>query len=264
MATKARYLKKFWIDWATPHVDYNPGQSRGLSRGEVVLGVNKKIQAFGPLTDLISAELRRARRHLSPEITHAQVSISNVSSVDFAMYPIRKGDSLGIYSQYWMDPLEILDVPEDDGSLAKLGICIVEEFLETMAYQNDFLSGFPRDVFETAISKYRENGMAVAYPPTKTSIEGTSIKAIFHAEESPSETAIWVTFKKNRTPLFSKIISRERPGNGAVAFYFPQVVISGTALEVHGVELTPKAAIRIEFAELPSNFIELLEADSDS
>lgn len=255
MATKARYLKHFWISWATPHVDNNPGELRDLSRGDVVLGVNKRIQAFNPLTGFITARLRREKRLLSPEITHAQIHISNVESLDFALYPRGKQEPYGMYSTYWMNPLKLLDLPDDKETFGNLGIKIVEEFLRNMAYVEYAVGEFPFDVFESAITDFRENEMKVRYRPYKCEIEGTSLTSVFTVEDSPGEAVIWVAFKKGRTELFRKQIATKRAGLGGYAFgFYPDVIPAQGALEIRGIELS--GVIRIPYADLPSQLVD--------
>lgn len=255
MATKARYLKKFWISWATPHVDYNPGELRDLTRGDVVLGVNKRIQAFSPMTDFITARLRREKRLLSPEVTHVHIQISNVESLDFALYPRGKQEPYGMYSTYWMNPLDLLDLPDDKETFGNLGIKIVEEFLKGMAYVEYAVGEFPFDIFESAIADFRKNEMKVSYRPYKCGVEGTSLTSVFMVEDTPGEAVICIAFKKGRTELFRKKIATKRAGLGAYAFgFYPDVIAAVDAIEIRGVELS--GVIRIPYSDLPSQLID--------
>ncbi|MEE9387815.1 MAG: hypothetical protein V3U96_04330 [Paracoccaceae bacterium] len=259
--TKARYLKNFWISWATPHVDYNPGEARGLSRGDVVIGINKKVQAFNPLTEFISARLRREKRLLSPEVTHARVHISNVESLYFAFYPNGKNEPYGLYSTYWMNPLDLLDLPDDGQSIGDLGIKIVEGFVEDMSIYKYAVGGFPIEVFESAIADFRANEMKVSYRPVIREIVGSSVKSVFTVYASPNETAIWVAFKKGRKEFFSKQIASHRAGLAGHALTFVYVTICEDALEIHGAMLPSSEVQRIEFTELPSQLVDILSSE---
>lgn len=263
MPTKARYLKQFWISWATPHVDYNPGEVRGLSRGDVVTGINKKAQAFSPLTNFITARLRREKRLLSPEITHAQIHISNVESLNFALYPKGKNEPYGLYSPYWMNPLDLLDLPDDGKSIGELGIKIVEDFIESMPYYKYAVGDFPTEIFENAIADFRANDMKVGYRPVKHEIIGSSVKAVFTVQDSPNGTTIWITFKKGRKELFSKQIASHRAGMAGYALTFVDVKVCKDAFEIYGMNFPSPDILRIDFSELPSSFIDILSAEKD-
>lgn len=264
MAAKALYLKQFSITWATPHVDFNPGAARGLSRGEVVLGVNRKVQAFGSLTDAISARLRREKRQLDPPITEAVVNISNVASVDLAYYhPRGKRDSFGLYVPYWMDPLDLLDVPEGKDGLGALGLAIVEDFLVTVTQSLYGVPDFPADVFEAAMEAYRAAKMTVGYKPVRSRIEGTSLTGLLWVEDSPDGAAIWLAIKDGRKELFRARIGSAQAGLGGYALTFPAIVPAPDALEVHGIGLPHAGPVRIAYSEMPAPLAAALAGAAD-
>ncbi len=265
MPTKARYLKQFWISWATPIVEYNPGALRGISRADVVLGINKKVQAFNPLTNLISSKLRLEKRLLSPEITYTHINISNVESLNFALYPMGKNKPLGLYSSFYMDPLELLDLPDDASVIGELGIKIVEEFLENLAFHEYAIKDFPTDIFTGAIEDFRAKDMKVGFRPVQKEIAGSSVKAVFTIEDSPNETVIMVSFVKARTTLYSTEISRSRGGLGsatATALQVIDVKLCEDAIEISGIKFPSLDTLRLRFGDLPSNLADILRSET--
>lgn len=259
MPTKARYLKSFQIAWSYPHGNFNPGEQRGLTRGDVVIGVNRKLSGFKGLTDIITANLRRQKIMLAPEITHATIQLSNVEAPYFALCPNGKGEPFRLECHHWIGPLDILDMPDEPVALGLIGIQIVEEFLSTVAHFEYAIDSFPFDVFEQSIEAFRKRSMIVRYKPHPTQILNTPVKAIFQAESTPTETSVWLTLKIGRNELFKRKIDSKVGVSVAGAFCYPEATTGADSLEIHGVIDQTGSVIKIPFAEFPTSILSYLK-----
>ena len=140
---RARYFKQYNITWDYPHVDFNPGEPIDMSRGEFVRAMNKKVQALSPLTNVITTRLRKAKQFTEPEITQARSAIGIFEAPYAAVYAFDRNEPLHLYSRFYMNPLKLLELPDDGEVMGNLAIEIAEDFLDTMKHQRHWIANFP-------------------------------------------------------------------------------------------------------------------------
>lgn len=222
-----------------------------------------KVRAFNSLTDFITARLKKEKRTLSQGITQATVNISNVASVDVAFYhPRGKQDELALFTQHWMDPLTLLDLPDEKEAIGEAAIEIVEGFLIYVTSSLYALKDFPKDVFENAIADYRAADMTARYDVFSSKLIGTHLKSVITVLDCPLEATTWFELCERGNVLFRKKIATSPAGTGAFAASYPTVEPTDAALEIYGVLNAPTSPVRIGYSELPAQIEGRLKSKS--
>jgi hypothetical protein len=200
---KASYLQQFVIDFTWPHVNFNPGEAGGLSRGETIKIICNKMRSFETLTATISRNLQERQQSLTPDamIAVARLTQFPLNSPYLLANPLKEGRPY-LYFDYPLDPMELIDLPDDPKTMRTLAMEIANDYCGSVSKYSSFIANFPLETFERSIEEFRTTGHVLQWKTAKKIIEGTQVTAEFIAHASTCDTIILMILNKRNKELF--------------------------------------------------------------
>jgi hypothetical protein len=192
-----------------------------------------------------------ARRISEAKITMHQPPVRKVF-VTLARDPVEKLEITRHFANFTrqLDPMQLLDIPEDSAALGEFSIGCWEAAFPTLEKETDLPVSFIRSQFEP----FRQRGYAVGGTLKPQAIAGSKAKARIHGKVSGARTELKVEISIKGQVLFERLIWDTPQQAINVAYYPRDIVVEDGHLVVRAAALNLVPEARFPLDSLPQEF----------